>query len=123
MMKRTLALAVVIASPASAFVAENDLIVRDAGADRFEVPYRGLSGASAFWCAAGDYVIRELDRPGTTKIFRTSSPPRRSGQGVSFSLSSEGAKRTGLFILGNPRGVSASHAKSMCEVPRLPDDD
>lgn len=122
-MKRALAFALLMASPASAFIAENDLIVRSTGGTSFEVPYRGLSGASAFWCAAGDYVIRELNRPGTTKIYRTSSPPRRSGQGITFSLSSEGAKRTGLFVLGNPRGISASFARSLCTPPQYRIDD
>ena len=117
-MKRILLLALLAATPASAFIAENDLVVRGSGGDRFEVPYRGLSGASAFWCAAGDYVVRELNRPVTTKIYRTSSPPRRAGKGVTFSLSPEGAKRTGLFVLGNPSGISASFARSLCSANR-----
>lgn len=119
-MKHFLAISVLAATPAFAFVAENDLLVHATGEGRFEVPYRGLSGASRFWCAAGDYVIAELEHPVTTKIYRTSSPPRRAGKGVSFSLSSEGATRTGLFVLGNPRGISASFARAMCETARFP---
>lgn len=118
-MKPFFIIAALMATPASAFVAENDLIVRGTGGGTFEVPYRGLSGVSQFWCAAGDYVIRDLGQPSTTKIYRTSSPPRRSGNGITFSLSSEGAKRTGLFVLGSPRGISASHARSLCDVERL----
>ena len=117
-MKRILAIALLAATPASAFIAENDLIVRSTGGVTFEVPYRGLSGASAFWCAAGDYVVRELHQPVTTKIYRTSSPPRRAGNGVTFSLSPEGAKRTGLFVWGNPKGISASFARSLCVIER-----
>ena len=49
------------AVPSHAFMAKNDLVVVALGADTFEVPYRGLSGASDFWCAAGDYVVRELN--------------------------------------------------------------
>ena len=113
-MKRALAIALLMATPASAFMAQNDLVVRGTGSTSFEVPYRGLSGASDFWCAAGDYVIRELNLPVTTKIYRTSSPPRRSGQGMTFSLSSENAKRTGLILFGKSRGVSASFAREQC---------
>ena len=119
-MKRTLVIALLAATPASAFVADNDLIVHATGEGRFEVPYRGLSGTSDFWCAAGDYVISELGQSVTTKIYRTSSPPRRGGTGISFSLSPEGAKRTGLFIFGDPRGVSASFARTLCDTARLP---
>lgn len=121
-MKRTLAIALLAATPASAFVADNDLLVHATGEGRFEVPYRGLSGASDFWCAAGDYVVTELGRSVTTRIYRISSPPRRGGTGVSFSLSPEGATRTGLFILGNPRGVSASFARALCDTTQLPFD-
>lgn len=121
-MKRALVIALLMATPASAFVAQNDLIVRDTGGDSFEVPYRGLSGASDFWCAAGDYVVARLGLPGTTKIYRTSSPPRRGGQGVTFSLSAEGSKRTGLFVFGNPRGISASFARSLCDIAKFPED-
>ncbi len=118
MIRRTaclVALGVSIATQASAFIAENKLVVRATGAQSFEVPYRGLSGVSDFWCAAGDYVIRELRLPGTTKIYRTSSPPRRSGQGITFSLSAEGAKKTGLVRLDSGRGVTASHARHLCQ--------
>ncbi len=122
MMKRILFLAMLAASPASAFIAENDLIVRSTGGTSFEVPFRGLSGASQFWCAAGDYVVRELNQPVSTKIFRTSSPPRRAGKGITFSLSPEGATRTGLFVLGNPKGISASFARSLCGQERRIED-
>lgn len=121
-MKRILILAILAATPASAFIAENDLIVRPSGGNSFEVPYRGLSGASQFWCAAGDYVVRELNQPVSTKIFRTSSPPRRAGSGITFSLSPEGATRTGLFVLGNPKGISASFARALCGQDRRIED-
>lgn len=108
-----------LALPAQAFMATNDLIVEPASEGNFHVPYRGLNGASDFWCAAGDYVIRGLDLPPDTRIFRLSSPPRRAGQGVTFGLSPEGARNTGLFIFGDRRSVSAAHARQLCEVPRL----
>jgi hypothetical protein len=121
-MLRTFATACVLAAlafPAHAFLATNDLIVEPSAEGSFHVPYRGLNGASDFWCAAGDYVIRHLHRSPDTRIFRLSSPPRRAGQGVTFSLSSEGAKKTGLLTFGDRRSVTASHARQLCEVPRL----
>lgn len=112
-------LAAILAQPASAFMARNDLIVTPTAEGRFEVPYRGLSGASDFWCAAGDYVVRELGLPADTEIFRVSAPPRRSGQGIAFGLSPEGATATGLALLSGGPGVTAAHARQLCEVPRL----
>lgn len=98
---------------ANAWIAQNGLIVEKSPGG-FTVPYRGLSGARDFWCAAGDYVLRELNLTPDTLIFRTSSPPRRSGQGISFSLSPEGARKPGLLLWSGQRGVSASLAREFC---------
>ena len=108
-----------LALPAQAFIAKNELIVEPRPDGTFEVPYRGLSGASDFWCAAGDYVVRDLGLPAGTRIYRVSSPPRRGGQGVTFSLTPEGATKTGLVLFGGGRSVSASHARALCDVKML----
>jgi hypothetical protein len=114
------ALLLALAAPAQAFIARNGLVVEPAPGGTFEVPYRGLSGVSDFWCAAGDYVVRDLGMPADTRIFRVSSPPRRAGQGITFSLSPEGAKKPGLLLLGDGgRGVSAAHARQLCDTPLL----
>ena len=115
-MTRFFALAALVLLPtaAPAWIAHNGLVVRPAPGG-FEVPYRGLSGARDFWCAAGDYVVEELRLPPDTLIYRTSSPPRRSGQGMTFSLSSEGAKKPGLLLLSGRRGVSAALARGLCQ--------
>ncbi|NNL35305.1 MAG: hypothetical protein HKP35_05765 [Silicimonas sp.] len=115
----TLLTTAALAGPASAFIAKNGLIVEPSGTNRFEVPYRGLSGTSDFWCAAGEYVVRRLNMPPSTRIYRVSRPPRRSGQGIAFSLSSEGATRTGLLLLSGRSSVTASHARLLCDVPNL----
>ncbi|MEM7753832.1 MAG: hypothetical protein AAF230_10480 [Pseudomonadota bacterium] len=118
MRKLLLALSIIcVPTMAPAWLAPNGLVVEPRG-DGFVVPYRGLSGARDFWCAAGEYVVRELRLPPDTLIYRTSSPPRRSGQGISFSLSPEGAKRSGLVLLSGRRGVSAALARELCnELP------
>ena len=106
-------------SPAAAsadFLAENRLVVVPGPGGTFSVPFRGESGASAFWCAAGDYVIRELNLPRGTRIYRTSEPPRRSGEGIAFSLSPAGAaSSTGLATFGTRSSLSASHARFLCD--------
>ena len=113
--------AIAIANPASAFVASNGLVVEPEGESTFTVPFRGLSGDSDFWCAAGEYVIRDLGLSSSTRIYRLNSPPRRAGQGITFSLSSEGAKRPGWFVLSRDLGLRASFARSFCEPPVVSD--
>jgi hypothetical protein len=104
------------ASPAAAFQAQNNFTVRQLDNNRFEVLSRGGLSASDAWCAAGDFVIRGLRRPNNTMIWRISEPPRRSGQSIVFSLSSEGAaSTTGLASFGNSGASStASHGRNLC---------
>lgn len=115
--------AAVTVSPAQAFVASNGLWVQRVNETDFFVPFRGRSGATSFWCAAGDFVVRGLDlRPGT-RVFRLSSPPRPSGEGMMFSLRSEGAQDRGVQVWGSEdAGMSASLAQTYCanEVPLFP---
>jgi len=114
----TLALAA-LASPAAAYVASNGLIVKPQGADDFMVPYHGLSGAPDFWCAAGDYAIVHLHVSPGSRIYRTTGH-RHAGQGIGFSLSPEGAQKSGIFVTGSPdKGVSATLAQTLC--PSLQD--
>jgi hypothetical protein len=104
-----------LATP-GAFTAANGLHVQTTGAESFAVPYRGLSGPTDFWCAAGDYTIRALGQPAATPIFRTSPLPRRSGEGMEFSLNATASVgKTGLALLGaDTDGVSAALAQSLC---------
>lgn len=115
-MIRALALcAAVFAAPAQAFVAQNNMTVRSQGDATFYVPYAGRAGTAAFWCAAGDYVVRELGRSNATRIYRISKGFRSSGEGMTFSLSPEGAGKSGLLILSRDQGVSAGHARMLCD--------
>lgn len=115
-MRNTLLATLLALAPtaAPAWIAQNGLVVDASGGAEFSVPYRGKSGARDFWCAAGDYVIRELGRSSATVIYRTSSPPRRSGQGIRFSLSPESATKPGLFMLYGGPGITAGHAQGFC---------
>ena len=103
---------------AQAYLATNDLKVVATGPQAFHVPYRGQSGAPAFWCAAGDYVVRKLGLSHATRIYRTSSGPRQGGNGIDFSLSSQGAKSSGLLVISRDKGISAGHARALCEARR-----
>jgi hypothetical protein len=114
----TVAGALARAAPAWSYVAANGLLVQADGEGTFNVPFRGLSGDTDFWCAAGDYVNNFLGMPGGTRIFRLSEPPRPRGQGIRCSLSAEGAsEQSGLAIFSSdgPKGsVSASMAYALC---------
>ena len=113
-------LALALATPAAAFTAQNGLIVQPDGPDRFNVPYLGRSGPADFWCAAGDYAVRKLRLLPNQRIYRLSEPPRRSGEGISFSVRADGAaSTTGLLVLGaRGGGLSVGMAQSLCENDR-----
>ncbi|MDW4551475.1 hypothetical protein R5H32_19180 [Defluviimonas sp. D31] len=108
------------ASPASAFISQNGLVVQPEGPDSFFVPWRGRGGPSDFWCAAGDYAIRSLHLNPTQLIYRASEPPRRAGEGIRFTLKPEAAaSSTGLAVLGaTGAGITAGHAQALCEFRR-----
>jgi hypothetical protein len=114
-----------VATEAQAFTARNDMRVVPTGSTAFSVPWSGDSAATAFWCAAGDYVIRALGQPPGTRIYRTSPLPRRSGQPMQFSLSPEASiGSTGLAVLGSDDGgLSAAFAQNFCDGLDWPDED
>ena len=110
------ALCLVLAPTAApAWIAQNGLVVEPSDGSDFSVPYRGKSAPIHFWCAAGDYVITELGRSPATRIYRT-SPRRRAGQGIDFSLSPEGATKPGLFMVFGESSISAAHARNLCNI-------
>jgi hypothetical protein len=100
-----------------AFTAANGLHVQPTGDASFAVPYAGLSAPTDFWCAAGDYALHVLGQRGDTLIYRTSVLPRRSGEGMAFSLdAAASAGKSGLVLLGSDgAGVTAGLAVSFCE--------
>ncbi len=116
-----LALAAGTAS-AGDFLALNGLRVAPAGGQEFHVAFGGLTGNDDFWCAAGDFVLRGLGLPPSTRIYRTSPPPRHAGEGVDFSLSDARAADSGFTRFGaRDKGLSAAAAQHYCPlVPLLP---
>jgi hypothetical protein len=94
-----------IAAPASAFLSRNNLLVVPEGRDTFNIPFRGKSGDSEFWCAAGDYVQNFLRLPANTRIWRLSEPPRRRGEGIQ--------NRAGRLRKW-PAGQRSCHHRSWC---------
>ena len=104
------------ALPAQAFTASNEMLVQSTGEGTFTVPYKLDPAASAFWCAAGEYVTFALGQRGDTLIYRTSPVPRRSGEAVSFSLSpSASTGKTGLAVIGTDNGaITAGLAQGLC---------
>lgn len=115
-----LILSAVLATPAAAYRAQNGLIVTPQGADSFVVPYKGFASPTDFWCAAGDYASNKLRLPLNEMLYRASEPPRRSGEGILFSLRpEESARSTGLLILGAKRGgITIGAARAFCEIRR-----
>jgi hypothetical protein len=116
--------ATLLALPAYAFVAPNRLPVEPAGSDpaTFTVSYRGTAnGDLDFWCAAGSYAKSRLNAASTARIYRISPPPRRSGQGITFSMNPAGAaSSTGLATVGGSSdgSMSVASARQQCEVSR-----
>lgn len=112
-----LLIALAAATPATGFVAQNGLVVEPAGDAGFTVRWRGRSGATDFWCAAGDYAARRLHLAPTAMIWRASEPPRRGGEGIDFTLRREAAaSRSGLMTLGGSgAGLTVAAAQAFCE--------
>ncbi|WP_343079663.1 hypothetical protein [Ostreiculturibacter nitratireducens] len=110
------------ALPAEAFIAQNDMNVSPEGGG-FHVAFKAGAGVNDYWCAAGDYVIRDLGLSRSTRIWRVSPPPRRAGEGISFSLTPEGAARsTGLAVYPETGSLPAHHAEALCWEPKIEED-
>jgi hypothetical protein len=114
MFRTTLAL-LILTTPAHAYLTQNSMRVQG-DASAFEVLFSPGMGAANAWCAAGDYAIRYLGLPGTTRIWRTSEPPRPVGEGVRFATSPVGAAtKSGLIRLGeDDASLTASAAQNLC---------
>jgi hypothetical protein len=122
MFRATLIAALVLAFPAHAFISSNRLSVQATGPDSFTVAFRGTAtGDIDYWCAAGEFADRQLRASATAVIYRISPPPRRAGQGISFSMNGAGAaSSTGLNTVGGSSGggMTVAAARNQCAVAR-----
>jgi hypothetical protein len=115
----TLAALAALASPAAAFRASNGFDVTPTGPKEFVVEYEVTRNENRYWCAAGDFVIRGLGLSNKTRIYRASPPPRRRGEGITFTLDPAAAAKGGGVSSfsndGRDGSVSAGHARgSLC---------
>ncbi|WP_211322751.1 hypothetical protein [Palleronia aestuarii] len=96
-------------------------VVANAPGEGFTVDWAGASGASDFWCAAGEFAIRGLGLPTGTRLYRYSAPPRRSGEGIAFGLDPARGQPTGLLRVAGGQSVTAAYARRFCEFSRFSD--
>jgi hypothetical protein len=116
-MKPLAFLLLLAASPASAFIADNDQRVLPQGDGTILVPWNGSSAATDFWCAAGDYAKRELRAQGGDTIWRLTPVPRPQGQGIAFSFTAPASPMERSFLAGETGQMSVSMAESYCDQP------
>ncbi|WP_102222953.1 hypothetical protein [Acidimangrovimonas sediminis] len=105
---------------AGRYLAKNQLWVTSTGPGTFRVePGPGTDdGPGSYWCAAGEFAQVMLNQGATTQMYRTSPPPRHTGQGMDFSLSPENAQKSGIVRFGNSGpGFSVGEATgSFCPI-------
>ncbi len=120
----TFVLTATLAAPALAFTAKNGMRVHPVDAQTFIVDFPSPDAETQYLCAAGDYVMRALGMSALTRIYRASPPPRKQGQGITFTLD-EGKKTTmALFTSFSANkgdgGIAAGTARgTYCNVVRL----
>jgi hypothetical protein len=125
MFRPLMLVAIAFALPAEAFTAQNGMRVRPVDAQTFVVEFPSPDGETQYLCAAGDYVFRALGLSARTRIYRASPPPRKQGQGITFTLDAARKTKMGLFTqFGADKGdesISAGEARgTYCTILRLP---
>ncbi|WP_372603154.1 hypothetical protein [Actibacterium sp.] len=70
------------------FVASNQLMVFKDAADPAAFTVRGLTGAGPenYWCAAGDFVMNHLHKPGDTRIYLSKPQYRDPAAGGAYTV-------------------------------------
>ena len=111
-----IALLAASAAPALAFRATNGLVVDQTGERQFHVAFGPTLHKTDFLCAAADYASRGLGLPGATRLYRQSPAPRKSGEGITFTLDPARKVPMGLFIWlwvdNDDGGISVENARS-----------
>ncbi len=102
-------LAFALGVPAQAFGTEPRLRVTQEPGGDFTVGYNSQADITDYWCAAGNFVTNVMALPDRTRVYRKSPPPRKAGQGISFTLdASRSAGETGLSTFGGLQDGSMS---------------
>ena len=101
-------------SAASAGFPEAQLSFRSTQMDVFSIPYMGRSSPRDFWCAAGDYVVSELNLSPNTPIYRLTPTPGLAGDGVRFSLTKRWKAASGAPVAPRQNVLRAGDARSLC---------
>jgi hypothetical protein len=97
---------------AAAWTADNRLEVNALPGGAFEVIGDPGSGGADFWCAAGDYALRELGAGATDRVYITrgrgtpETSQRRSG--VQFSMTAPATVPQGMQLFMDMRRVGDS---------------
>ena len=123
-MRAVALVAALLPAPAAAFLAQNGMTATQISPTEIAVDYHPRRDDVDYWCAAGDLLQRGLGAPGKTRLWRASPKPRRSGQGVLFTLDrAKKAEGAGLSDYGSgPRDGSISVAMavgSYCRSQRI----
>jgi hypothetical protein len=116
-MRRILALTLLLATPAHALDNPYRLRVTPLGGPDFRVEFASGAEVTDYWCAAGAHVRQRLGLPGKTRIYRLSPPPRKRGQGISFTLDqARSSGSSGISTFGGVQdgGLSAGSAFQYC---------
>ena len=112
--------ALTLASPVWASL--DRLPITQDSATEFTVGFKARAGLNNYWCAAGRYVTEKLGMADDTPIYRLSPPPRKAGQGITFTLDrAKSAGDTGLSTFGEAQdgGLAAGSAQStQCNLNR-----
>ena len=108
--------ALAIISPADAFTYDLRFRVTQSSTTDFTVEFKSRAALTDYWCGAGRHVTNTLGMPDRTRVYRLSPPPRKSGQGISFTLdAARSAGVTGLTTFGGPQDGSMSAGGAVAE--------
>lgn len=113
-----------IASPAAAYQGDIRLRVTQEAGSNFTVEYKSRARLTDYWCAAGKYVTIQMGLPDRTRVYRLSPPPRKSGEGITFTLDANlSAGETGLSTFGGAQDGSMSAGGAFAQFCFIFDED
>ena len=106
---RALILAALLATATPALASYDRLPITESGESDFTVGHRSGAGLNNMWCAAARHVTNTLGLPDRTRVYRLSLPPRRAGQGITFTLDAmRSSGDTGISTYGGAQDGSYS---------------